>query len=533
MKRQIALLLALTMLFSLGATGASAQEKPTISYYAYWCGALDPGSYVESFVEDQLNMNIEVRKVSHTDKEAVNLMLASGEMPDCGWFEHTFAQMSNEELIRPIPVDMVREFAPGYIELCDRYPVLYTQGLDPEDPTQFRFLPDFCVGQINTHNNAMYLRYDWIQKLGIDLGVNVEQVTDQLFIADNGLTRDVFTQVLRGFVKGDPDGNGVDDTFGLLKDWAVSLVASQGILYGGNMDVDGRPLDWFANPGMKDLLTYVQALYAEGLIYPEIFTVQWGEDWELITNGKAGVLSGNAVATIWLNSWAKNRPPLALFDANPTAQLLMIPGIAGPDGEVHHAKPFLPGRGESFYVNADVDDEKLADILRFFNFCNFSGDDDIIATLWCGEKGVDWEWEDGAPKRLSNVQNGERGTQVFCRNIQDGKAYEWYTYEPLFSAGKKFYVEEYGGIWNQMLRYAYKSDVFNVTQAAAIQTEYAKDWEATRNAYFMSVILGDANVESDWDAYMKSLDGLKYGEYVDEMQKAPTVDEILNMYSKK
>lgn len=533
MKRSIALALSLMMLFTLMVTGVSAEEeRPTISYYAYWCGALDPGSYVETFVEDHLNMNIEVRKVSHTDKEAVNLMLASGEMPDCGWFEHTYAQMEDEELIRSIPVEMVREYAPGYIDLCDRYPILYTQGLDPEDPTQFRFLPDFCIGQINTHNNAMYLRYDWIKKLGIDLGVNVEQLTDQLYIADNGLSREVFIDVLRGFVYDDPDGNGENDTFGLLKDWAVSLVTSQGILYGGNMDVDGQPLDWFVNPGMKDLLLYVQELYAEGLIYPEIFTLQWGEDWELITNGKAGVLSGNAVATIWLNSWAKNRPPLALFDADPEAELLMIPGIAGPDGQVHHAKPYLPGRGESFYVNADVDDEKLADILTFFNFCNFPGDDDIIATLWCGEKGVDWEWnEDGTPNRITNIQNGERGTQVFCRNIQDGKAYEWYTYEPLFSTGLKYYVEEYGGIWNKMLEYPYKADIFNETDAAEIQMGYSKDWEAARNSYFMSVILGEANVEEDWDAYIETLNSLKYGEYVEEMSKAPTIDEIINMYS--
>ena len=82
MKRSIALALSLMMLFTLMVTGVSAEEeRPTISYYAYWCGALDPGSYVETFVEDHLNMNIEVRKVSHTDKEAVNLMLASGEMP--------------------------------------------------------------------------------------------------------------------------------------------------------------------------------------------------------------------------------------------------------------------------------------------------------------------------------------------------------------------------------------------------------------------------------------------------------------------
>ena len=68
-------------------------------------------------------------------------------------------------------------------------------------------------------------------------------------------------QVLDGFVNGDPDGNGEKDTFGLLKDWAVSLVPSAGILYGANMNVDGKPQEWYANPDMKDLLLYVCLLY--------------------------------------------------------------------------------------------------------------------------------------------------------------------------------------------------------------------------------------------------------------------------------
>ncbi len=529
MKRLIAIFVTFALLFSFVSVGSYADEIPTVSYYAYWCGTLEPGSYVESYLEDRLNMNLDVRKVNHTDKEAVNLMLASGDMPDCGWFEHNYTQMNDEELIRSIPVEMVQEYVPGYIELCEQYPMIYALALDPEDPTQFRFLPDFYVGAVNIHNNAMYLRYDWIQKLGIDLGVNVEQLTDQLFIADNGLSCDVFEEVLRGFVNGDPDGNGEKDTYGLLKDWAVSLVTSQGILYGGNMNVDGKPLDWFAHPGMKDLLIYVQALYAEGLIYPEIFTVKWGEDWELINNSKAGVLSGNAVATIWLRSWANNRPPLSLFAGNPDAQLLMIPGIAGPDGEVHHSKPYIPTRGESFFVNADVSDEHLVDVLKFFNGANFPEEIDTTVTLIYGEKGVDWEWnEDGTVTQLNILENGEKGTQVFNRNVVDADRPEVVDY--LYAAGTKYYVEEDGGIWNKMLRYPYKADVFSETDAAEIQMEYSKDWEATYNAYFMDVILGKANVEEDWDAYIKKLNQLKYDEYVDEMDKAPSIEELIEAY---
>lgn len=532
MKRFIAMLLTLVCLFSFASFSALAEDRPTVSYFAYWCGALEPDGYVESYMQDKLNMEIEVRKVNHTDKEAVNLMLASGDMPDCGWYEHSYSQMADEELIRSIPVDMMKEYVPGYIELCDQYPILYELALDPEDPTQFRFLPDFFARAVTLHNNCMYLRYDWIQKLGIDLGVNVEQLSDQLFIADNGISRDVFEQVLDGFVNGDPDGNGEKDTFGLLKDWAVSLVPSAGILYGANMNVDGKPQEWYANPAMKDLLLYVQRLYSKGLIYPEIFTVQWGEDWELINHGKAGVLSGNAVATVWLESWANNRPPRSLFAADPTAQLLMIPGVAGPDGEVHHVKSYKPTRWENFYVNADVTDEQLVNVLKFFNGVNFPEDKDDEVTMDLGEKDVDWKWnEDGTVQQINILENGEKGTKVFNRNIETPDRFK--VLDPFYSLGLKYYESTEGGIWNPMLRYTYKVDLNNSTQAGDIQREYGKDWEATYNAYFMDVILGKKNVESDWDAYIEKLNSLEYDKYVEEIDKAPTLEEIFARYETK
>ena len=296
------------------------------------------------------------------------------------------------------------------------------------------------------------------------------------------------------------------------------------------MEVDGKPVDWYANPETKELLLYVQKLYSEGLVYPEIFTVQWGEDWELVNQGTAGVLSGNAVATVWLQAWANNRPPRSLFAADPNAQMLMIPGVAGPDGEVHHVRSYKPTRWENFYVNADVTDEHLVDVLKFFNGVNFPADKDAEVTMDLGEKGVDWEWnEDGSVNQINILENGEKGTKVFNRNID--KADRFKVLDPYYSLGVKYYEESEGGIWNPMLRYTWKVDLNNSTQASDIEREYAKDWASTYNAYFMDVIMGKKNVDSDWDAYMKRMNDLKYGEYVDELNKAPTLEEIFDRYA--
>lgn len=529
MKRFLSVLLAALLLVAM-AVPAMAEEKPTISYYAYWCGSLDPDSYCETYVEDALGVDIQIKKVSHTDSEAVNLMLGSGEMPDCGWFGKSATYMEDQELVRSIPVDLVKEYAPSLIEYCDENPIVYAICLDPEDETQFRCLPDLYDTYTEMYVYCLYLRYDWIQNLNIDLGVNVEQVADRLYVADKGLSLDVFRAVLDGFVNGDPDGNGQNDTFGYLKDY-TQFLSAYGII-DSNMEVDGKPCEWYTNPKLKEMLTDLAEMYKDGLIYQEIFTIGWGEDWEIINTNSAGVW---ASSTNSLNSWASNRPPLTLLNNEDSeATLLMIPGIADDEGHTYRSAYTSAVGGERFFVNADVDDEKLVEILKFYEWCNFNDDPTVQATLWYGEEGVDWEWNEDktAPVKISEIINGERGSQVFIRNTQLGKIWEWITFEPYFSAGAKYYVQNEGGIWNEDMIQRYKYDIYSETEASEISNEYSGDWQNTRDAYFMAVITGEKNVEEDWDAYIQELNDLNYDEYLAELDKAPSVEEIIAQFAK-
>lgn len=529
MKRRILpLLMALVTLLALMPTIGQAQQ--TISYFGPWSANLDPDSFAEKLVEKGTGYDIEVRKVDINNAQATQLMIAT-DMPDCGWFGQSFEFMEDQEMIRRIPVDMVREHVPAYMELVDRYPLVNDIALDPEDPTQFRFLPGMKVLDANIYMKCIFIRYDWVEKLGLDLGdIQVEKLSDQLYIADKGIKLEDFDKVLRAFVNDDPDGNGKKDTFGILKDWHEWMLPTQGVIDGIN-EADGKATEWFTHPKTREMLKYVQQAYKDGLIYPEIFTIAWGGDWELINSGRSGVLGGAAVSPIWLNSWASTRPPLSLFAANPDAKLLMLPGIADETGHTYRARMLTPATNASFFVNYDVSDEKLVDVLKFFNFINFS-DKQTQAELWYGEENVDWKWENDKPVKLGAIQPGEKGTQVFCVNIQDGLAAEWITYEPLFESGVKYYVESEGGIWNEDLIYPYKNDINSTTKAKEISNEYRKDWESVYKAYFMEVITGAKNLEGDWDTYLKDLEDVEYGRYLEEIEKAPKVEDLLAKYDK-
>lgn len=524
-KRLFSLLIALVMLM----VSVPALAKVSISYFGPWAANLDPGSFCELLIEEETGYDVEIRKIDGGNAQAVQLMLAT-DMPDCGWFSQSFEFMEDMEIIRRIPVDMVKEYVPEYIELCDRYPLVYDIALDPEDPTVFRYLPGMKVLDANIYMKCIFIRYDWIQKLGIDLGdVQVEQISDQLYVADKGISLEKFDEILRAFVKNDPDGNGENDTFGMLKDWNEWLMPPFNLSAGVMEGEDGKATLWYTHPNVKGALAYMQKAYAEGLIYPEIFTMTWGGDWELISSGRSGVLGGGAVSPIWLNSWAHTRPPLSLWAADPESSLLMLPGIADETGHTYRDRMLTPATSAKFYVNYDVDDEKLVDVLKFFRACNF-GSKELQAQLWNGEEGVDWKWENDKPVKLKAMQPGERGTQVLCLNIQDGLAAEWITYEELFEKTVKYCVESEGGIWNQDLVYPYKNDVRSVTDATVIQNEYGKDWETIYKAYFMGVIMGEKNLEGDWDAYLNDLKKVKYFDYLAEFDKIETVQEMIDSH---
>ena len=529
MKKLLAIVLTLCLLLSMSATAFADDEKTTISFWCYSTGDYVEGAYNEVFVEDALGIDVKVNTTPHTEGEAVNLMLAS-DMPDCGWFNKTTTWMYDQELARTIPVDLVREYCPGMIEQLDEYPIMWAQTLDPEDDTQFLCLPDMYNTYSDLYLVPVFLRYDWIEKLGIDLGdVQVEELTDQLYIADKPIPRDTFTEILRGFVKGDPDGNGADDTEGIIKSW-TDLMGGFGMI-NSNMDAgDGTAIVWYADERCKDLLAYMRDLYAEGLVYTEIFTMGWGQDWELITNGKCGVQFG--AATNYLNSWASSRPPYTLLHGDdPSVKILMAPGIASNEGEFVSAAYIGKGYGGSngrFYVRDDVDDEKLIEILKMVQFTSFPDSMETSAILHYGEEGVDWNWNDAHDTPIP-VENPRKQLN-WGLSTQIGDYWRWLTFEPLFSLGTKYYYKADGGIWMQYLKDQYVYDLYTETDMATISNEYSADWGNVRDSYFMGVIMGEKDLEGDWDAYIAELNDYHFDEYLAEMNKAPKLADLIAQF---
>lgn len=111
-----------------------------------------------------------------------------------------------------------------------------------------------------------------------------------------------------------------------------------------------------------------------------------------------------------LNSWAVDRPPLSLVDADPDATILMTPGIKPDGGEVQALLGASPAYGK-FYVRHDISDEELIPVLKFLEYTLFgAGDKEVHAPLIFGEKDVDWKWNDDKTGliKTNNLQSGKK-----------------------------------------------------------------------------------------------------------------------------
>ena len=213
----------------------------------------------------------------------------------------------------------------------------------------------------------------------------------------------------------------------------------------------------------------------------------------------------------------------------------MTPGIKPDGGEVRATVNPSPAYGR-FFVNANVDDEKLAKILQFVDYSLFgNGDKDVAASLFFGEKDLDWKWNaDGeTPEKLNVMKSGEKGTWSFSQFGQTKEVTSWIGEEELFKAGSKYWSEGDEGIWLKWQHRPYKEDLAGETEYEIIRQEINSDLEAYVSNYRTQAVLGQIDVDATWDGYLTELDRLGYNKMMDELEKLKPLEEIIAEFEGK
>ncbi|WP_214626187.1 extracellular solute-binding protein [Paenibacillus agaridevorans] len=222
-------------------------------------------------------------------KQKMNVSLASGDVPEFIQVDATeLKQLQKADLIMPLD------------EVYEQYAAPLTKDVLAQDgsaPFDAATIDGQLMGIPNIRSSIdiaqfVWIRTDWLEKLKLP-----EPKTMQ----------DLLT-VIEAFAKNDPDGNGEEDTVGLLlqKDLFGGFAGLEGFFNAYHAyptiwieDEAGNLAHGSVQPETKTALTELSRMYQDGLLDLEFGVKDAGKVAESASSGKAGVSFGQQ----WLSAW--------------------------------------------------------------------------------------------------------------------------------------------------------------------------------------------------------------------------------------
>lgn len=235
---------------------------------------------------------------------------------------------------------------------------------------------------------AVMVRQDWLENLGLEMPTS----TDELY------------EVAKAFTEQDPDGNGEDDTYGMIvPSWPGSVNSSSpydtiATWFGagnGWAERDGQLVPNYTTDEWLEANEYVKRFVDEGLINPDYATmdsVNWNEPF---FNGKGGIIIDvhsrvSALVSLFRESDPDHYQDYVAFTGN----------LTGPDGQMYAQ----PTDGYSSFLaisKASVRTEgQLRTVLSFLEKLNTK---EAQVLLNNGIEGVNFEVEDGMSVTLPDL----------------------------------------------------------------------------------------------------------------------------------
>ncbi|MEK3734378.1 extracellular solute-binding protein [Paenibacillus sp. FSL M8-0334] len=196
-------------------------------------------------------------------QEKKNLLFASNELPDALYR----SSLSPLEAVRYgaggqlIPLEgLIEEYAPNLTQLMEEYPEIRAAITTPEG--HIYAIPGIVtLGSART--DKKWINTAWLEKLNLDM----PETTDELY------------DVLVAFRDQDPNGNGQKDEIPMTARLGLHIVTMMSGSFGldqqlgYNINIEDDKVEiWMGSERNKEMLMYLNKLYTEKLLDPEVFS---------------------------------------------------------------------------------------------------------------------------------------------------------------------------------------------------------------------------------------------------------------------
>lgn len=466
-----------------GVGGTGEQQGPMTITWAPFVErnyrATDDNEILQ-LIEERFDVIIEPVDYSIQDEEQVQLRLAEGRMPDFFQDFGYWQTLIDQRLVRPVSEEMLRSNMPATVAKLEELlgadefqKQLYIDG-------EVWGVPQWSARYENTQRTA--IRLDWLENVGID---KIPETLPE------------FEEMLVAFTFDDPDGNGVDDTYGLSQGWFgfFPTLAAYGVHdgWGYLADDEGRVYNPIITEDYRDALELLHRWYELGVIDPEFVTDDRALHVRKFVEGRLGTLmDGDG----WFFPSNANGYIPRLKAANPDAEAAVIMNPRRVDGE--HAGMFraklMWARGYSKFFGYETSDEKVERIMQILD--SFAADFDWWVRAQYGIEGQDYTVADGAivaNADLTMDEMVERGLMSYS-NIT-----------PLLPQEMRRTMPP--GDWevrSDSLDHerVIRGPGFATTGVNEAEQRYAADLGTIVSEYRVNAIVGDVDIDESWDEYV-------------------------------
>ena len=255
--------------------------------------------------------------------QKVSLAIASQDIPDIMYVSEY------STLVELVENDLVADLTDIYNNLaCDTVKEAYASYGEENNPLNTVTFDGKIMAipktQLSDGQDFLWVRKDWMDKLGLEEPSTLDEMAD----------------LLRAFITEDPDGNGQDDTVGLVvhnevyggypnNTFAVDNIFTAFDAYPSVWikDESGNAVYGSIQPEMKDALQLMRDWYAEGLIDKEFTTRTYDDIVALLSSGQCGAYIGP-----W---WSPFNPAQTSTYSTQDAEWINISAPVGSDGKIN------------------------------------------------------------------------------------------------------------------------------------------------------------------------------------------------------
>ncbi len=542
MKKALVLLMVLVMVACASPAMAkvgtvdkdySQLEKYTINWTQYFVTPAPEDAVTIVLLEDTFNVDINILPIEDgTFMEVLNTYIMRGETPDVIRMKDPagFNNYVDQDVLGEINMELVKEYFPLYYESQMAYENGQYLTYGSVDGVQYG-LPVISTGNL-FHLPVVYNK-TWMDKVGVtETPKTLEELHDLLY----------------KFTFEDPDGNGVQDTYGMSCDGMRLVYGAFGVNPGAAdgrvdhsafqfLDDDHDGTNEFVysatSKRYQEALKVLKAWYDEGIIDPEFITGEnsggyWAISHSVVNHRIGCTVRGNYYHWITagdhqeigedgqLRDCLHGKVAEEFYNANPEERLTFGDPVVGPYGDSGVKSWNLLAQIYCFSPELTEDEGRFIRVLEIMNFMarNGSADTDVMQQYLedvYGEEGKYWFWRDKETRQWAN-------TDLYREDY------------PEMEAINRFGRTEYGPsavresvsaatIFATELGYKEHGISTLIQFSLPLMAEYQTNLTNLKDNWMTQFIQGKKDIEADWAEYLADMDanglGLMFNEAKD------------------